>query len=215
MRGLLLFLCVLLSACQHTSPIQKGQPDQPSQWFSSKQGLVDKYDHQKSLQLWRYTAKVGVSTQSLNEQASLVWRLHDQSNAVSLFGPLGMGAVKIEFDRFGVQVSDSRGVIHRDSSAQELLTRLIGWPLPVEALSFWLFALPEPQSLFEYRLNTEGQVAEIIQLGWQIEFSDYREFDGEAMPRKIIAKKKFMQAELGQVTVRLITKGWRFGVEND
>ena len=71
------------------------------------------YQSYDSLPVWRYSAKVGISTPVAREQANLVWQFADQSNQVRLFGPLGVGAIKIEFDQYGVVLSDNRSVLHR------------------------------------------------------------------------------------------------------
>lgn len=210
-----LLLSMLLVACQHTPPTQSKAPQQAEPWLRDNSAFQNNYRDFQSRALWRYSAKIGLRTNALNEQASLVWRLHDQSNTVRLFGPLGMGAVRIEFDDFGVQISDSGGVLHRGTNAQKLLTRIVGWPLPVEAMSYWLFALPDPRKAFEYRLNDQGYISTMNQLGWNIDFSDYRDYQGKVLPRKILANKRFADEHLGQVSVRLITKDWQFGAEDE
>lgn len=159
---------------------------------------------------WRYAAKVGLTTDTLREQANLVWQYADQHNDIRLFGPLGVGAIKIQFDRAEVTLSDNKGVLHRGNSAQELLTDIVGWPLPIDALSHWLFVRPDPTLPYQYRLNDEGQIASIRQLGWQIDYSNYRDYDSQLLPRKLSAFKQFASSEQGAVTVKLVTKSWQW-----
>ncbi|MEM7360801.1 MAG: lipoprotein insertase outer membrane protein LolB [Pseudomonadota bacterium] len=208
--------CVLmLSACasipQTSEPIGPPEPAagnvEPG-WLSQSEPFV--VNRQLSEVDWRYSAKVGLTTDSLREQANLVWQYADQKNSIRLFGPLGVGAIKIEFDEAGVQLSDNKGVLHRGSSAQQLLTDIVGWPLPIDALSHWLFVQPDLALPYQYRLNEEGQVASIRQLGWQIDYSNYRQYDDQFLPRKLSAYKQFASSEQGAVSVKLITKSWQW-----
>jgi len=213
---LLLLASLLISACTSGPSVNSGSgpsaakvliPDagwqQGSEYFFENQYLLADSPE------WQYSAKVGLSTNSIRESANLVWRFSDQSNSVRLFGPLGAGAVKLEFDQYGVVLSDNKGVVHRGSSAEALLTEIIGWPLPVAALSKWLFVKPDLDLPFQYQLNELGQVVAIRQLGWQIDYSAYRDYQGQQMPRKLTATKNFSSDELGLVTVKLVTKSWQ------
>ena len=155
---------------------------------------------------WHYAGKVSVATESMREQASLDWHYHDQSNQMRLFGPLGVGAVKLNYDRYGVMLSDNKGVVHRGDSAEQLLSDIIGWPIPVNALSSWIFVIPSASNPFRYQVDNQGRVTVIEQLGWRIEYRDYREFSGFFMPSKIFASK--LADAANKVEVRLVTRNW-------
>lgn len=211
-KSVLLLLIAFGSACQHgtgTGSAAYGQSDAVDVWRSDK-GYFRHADHARTaLNQWRYSAKVGLRSANLKEQANLVWRFGDQSHDVRLFGPLGVGAIKLEFDDYGVQLSDAKGLLYKGISAEHLLTEIVGWPLPIDALSHWLFLLPAPSHSYHYQLNELGQLASIRQLGWQIDFTAYRDYDGEMLPRTITAAKQFSDLKLGSVTVKLVTKSWQ------
>ena len=203
-KGVLLLLLAFLTACQHGFK----PASETDSWLSDK-AYFSQFDQTRAaLKQWRYSAKVGLRSASLKEQANLIWRYGDQSHDVRLFGPLGVGAIKLEFDDYGVQLSDSKGVLYQGTSAEHLLTEIVGWPLPIDALSHWLFLLPSPSHPFQYQLNAQGQLASIRQLGWQINFAAYRDYQGEILPRTIIATKQFSDTSLDNVTVKLVTKSW-------
>ena len=61
---------------------------------------------------WRYSAKVGLTTPEVKEQANLIWEFRDQANNIRLFGPLGYGADKLQFDEYGCVVRpEGRAII--------------------------------------------------------------------------------------------------------
>jgi len=121
-------------------------------------------------------------------------------------------------------LSDNKGVLHRGSNAEELLTRVVGWPIPVDALSHWLFALPYSDQPYRFQLDEEGHVAVLEQQGWSIEYSHYKDYgfsdtgseqlthsdssEKRKLPRKLIATKQL--ADQQQIVVRLNTKSWKW-----
>ena len=162
---------------------------------------------------WRYSAKVGVSTPQAKEQANLVWEFRDQANDIRLFGPLGVGAIKLQFDDYGVALSDNKGLLHRGDNAEELLTRIVGWPIPIDALGSWIFVMPANDSVFRYQLDENQQLKLLEQQGWAIEYSAYKDYNGRLMPRKIVATKLLANDSSDQIdnkiVVKLITKSWK------
>ena len=211
-KAVFLLVLAVISACQHGVRSDSDLDDQTAThgtWQSDEDYFTQLDQTRAALNQWRYSAKVGLRSANLREQANLVWRFGDQSHDVRLFGPLGVGAIKLEFDDYGVQLSDAKGLLYQGTSAEHLLTEIVGWPLPIDALSYWLFLLPAPNHPYQYQLNGQGQLASIRQLGWQIDFAAYRDYQGEMLPRSIIAAKQFSDIKLGNVTVKLITKSWQ------
>jgi outer membrane lipoprotein LolB len=212
LRVLTLLSLIFLSACQ-TWPSSKSVVEADQYWHQDSVYFDSARARVEQLQQWRYTAKVGITTPTVREVANIVWSIEDQANDVRLFGPLGIGAVSLQFDQYGAALSDNGGLIHRGGSAQSLLTKIVGWPIPIDALSSWLHVLPKPGSVYRYRLNEIGtEVTQLDQLGWQIQYSSYRlygEGDSAALlPRKIVATKVLPNQE--KMVVKLVTKSWAF-----
>lgn len=192
-------------------------------WLDKPGYFSERLQQAQQRTAWRYSAKVGLNTPQVKEQANLVWEFRDQANSIRLFGPLGMGAIKLQFDDHGVVLSDNKGLVHRGNSAEELLTRIVGWPIPVDALRSWMFVLPTKDAAYRYALDDDKHVQYLEQLGWVIEYSSYKDYGGEFMPRKIVATKilpnesanannstsKNLDSSDGKkVVVKLITKSW-------
>lgn len=205
--GLWIALTLGLSACSTLPELAADKPTKP--WLNDPQVFQLPMALFSSMPQWQYQAKVGVKTPLANEQASLVWRHNDQAHEVRLFGPLGAGAIRIHFDAYGVVLSDNSGVVHRGKSAEALLTKIVGWPIPIDALTDWLFAMPNPEHAYRYQLNATGEVSSLEQLGWTIQFSDYRPYHEQlSLPRKLVAVKQLPEGE--RVVVRLVTKAWEW-----
>jgi len=145
---------------------------------------------------------------NVREAANLVWRYDDQANNVRLFGPLGLGAILLHFDQYGVELSDNQGILHRGDSAEALLTEIVGWPIPIDALSRWLFVLPMTDSVYRYQVDADNHIAVLQQLGWEIEYSAYKTYLDKVLPRKIVATKPLANGQ--EVVVKLISKNWQW-----
>ncbi len=203
--GLYSIIIIWLSACQHhkvDDTVQQTEWKSDIGYFNARQSTL-----KDNLLYWRYSAKVGVTTDSVREQANMVWQHQYLANNIRLYGPLGAGQVQLEFDQQNAKLSDNKGIVHQGSDAEALLQDIIGWPVPISALSYWLFVLPEPNAVFEYALDDMGNVSQIRQLGWNISFFDYRDYQGITLPRKITATRNGF-ANSSQVRVKLITKQW-------
>ena len=211
-KVLLILLIMVLSACQPKKIIIEDDSEiRP--WRSDKQIFSLNQSLNELNHAWEYHAKIGLKTNSGNEQAKLIWKYAKQNNKLRLFGPLGMGTIKLNFDQFGAQLVDNKGNIHKGWNAEVLLNDIVGWPLPIDALAQWLFMLPDHEFAYQYRLNADGQLESIRQLGWQIDYKDYRFYAGQLLPRKITAFMQSDNTDLGKVTVKLITKSWQLGVD--
>jgi len=202
-------VCVLafLTACETVPKPSKTSP--APIWLTEAKPFTESLAQLQATPAWRYSAKVGIRTPETREQANVVWQFADQSNNVRLFGPLGAGAVRLQFDQYGVVLSDNKGVLHRGDSAEELLSRIVGWPIPLEALTYWLFALPDPDKVYRYQQNESGHLSVLEQQGWLIAYSGYKEAGlGKLLPRKVVATKSVTPSS--QVEVKLISKGWEW-----
>lgn len=205
---------VFISACQHQ--LKPSEPE-PGVWLSDAAYFTEHSARRSQVQSWRYAAKIGLTTPMLREQANLVWQYNQTletapDNEVRLFGPLGVGAVRMQFDENGAVLFDQKGRAHYGDSAEQLLNRIVGWPIPVDALSAWLFSMPSSAAPFRYQLGEDQHLAILEQLGWRIEYSAYRDYSGEFMPRKIIASRVLLAGESekgGTIIVKLITKSMK------
>lgn len=203
-RASLLFVFGLLAACQ-TIPDSVPRLEQ---WLTDPSHFSD-FELPSQ---WLYQAKVGIKVDGKAEQANLNWQRDAANNSqVRLFGPLGAGAVRLEFNPYSAQLTDNKGKVYRGVSAEQLLSDIVGWPLPFAALQAWAFGQPATDAAFDYQLDELGQLAVLRQKGWQIEYRDWRDYQGTLLPRRITASAH--SAKTGQFTevqVKLITRSWQW-----
>lgn len=206
-RLLTVAVSLVLSACpsvKHNEVLRDG-------WQNDLKVFADRQAWHDGVSAWKLTAKIGISTPEVKESANLVWQVNGESNIMRLFGPLGVGSIRVEFDPNGVTLTDARGRIHQGRSAEVLLSRITGWPIPIDALKYWLFVVPEPESAVQYLMDDDTVVA-IDQRGWQIAYSKFGEPNewAPSLPRKIVASKTALYGDIEETArVRLIIKSWK------
>ena len=194
LRHFILCLCaVLLSACA-------GQ--QPKPPTAAEQSVTQ-------LQQWSIKGKLGVRSPTENGSANLNWQQQSAPNyRIHLSGPLGAGATVISGTSGGVSLQrGNEPPMHARNPAQ-LTMQMLGWPLPVDEMFYWVRGLAAPGSAAQgEQHNAQGQLVSLRQSGWQLNFSGYENRGPYVLPTRIKAQTN--QAA-GPVKVTLVIKEWLF-----
>lgn len=169
-RLALLSLLLLLTACQ--SRLASGPlPDSVEQ-----------------LTRWQLSARLGYRVDGDGGSAGLLWQQQDEQGELRLSGPIGFGSAELRWSPAGAELDTGQQRWQADSS-MELAARLTGLLLPMEALTFWVRGLPWPDAPATAHRNADGQLVSLSQLGWQLAFSDYQQYQGLALPSRIRASR--------------------------
>ena len=159
--------------------------------------------HAASITSWNLSAKVALRWRGGAESASLTWVQRDGQSEVDLSGPFGAGAVRISHDNNVLQVE--RGGERRvyDSSTPATLAAATGWPIPVDALRYWLRGLPDPGQALDGLLLEQGRAREIHQGGWVVTYADYTAAAAGTLPSRL----ELTRAADG-ISLRLVNGRW-------
>ena len=159
-------------------------------------------DRQQLLDQWHLEAKLGYRATADSGSALVDWRQRQRHFEVHLSGPFGAYATRISGEPERVVMR--RGDEEQWATSSERLTRqLLGLPLSVEALTYWVRGIPAPTEPVAGRThNDSGTLATLSQAGWELEFSRYTATDGWLLPRKISGRH-------GELSFKLIIKKWK------
>lgn len=167
---------------------------------------------------WEVKGKLGVKTHKRGGQANMLWKRESEDHDINLYGPLGGGRVVLTRTAEGATLRDSKKQTYHAQSAEELLYRVAGWRVPFGAMRYWVLGMPMPGEQYAESIDEWGRLKSLRQSGWEIEFAEYRVFDGRELPRKftmtalpgtlLIADDQLGESD--QVRVRVIIKRWRF-----
>jgi outer membrane lipoprotein LolB len=193
-----LVLLASLSAC--TSSVVRYEPVLNVNWQQQQKLLSE-------LQNWTIKGRISVQTEYEGGQLDYIWQQHNQNDYdIRLQAPMGAGTTLISAREQGVSLKTSSGDELFDADVDKLISKLNGWPLPVNGLRYWVKGMPAPGSDYNVsKWNEQGLAEVMLQDGWRIEFKKYKDIKGFVLPGKL-----FINRQKGEeVDVRLIIRQWQ------
>ncbi|WP_269617827.1 lipoprotein insertase outer membrane protein LolB [Zhongshania sp. BJYM1] len=150
-------------------------------------------------EIWQLQGKIGLWYGDKQESATIDWsQCSAERVRIRLSGPLGAGGIELSADQTGAMLIQNGETTHAQSI--EELASQAEWPLPVDALRFWVRGRPTPTEKLEGRVNTNGQLEELAQIGWKITYRYRTPF--HQLPNKI-------SAESANTRLTLIISDWQ------
>ncbi|HEY8052085.1 MAG: lipoprotein insertase outer membrane protein LolB [Steroidobacterales bacterium] len=144
---------------------------------------------------------IAVADQGVN--ANLQWTQAGASTQVTLEGPLGVGAVRINAtgNRLAIVTADGQR-LDNDAAHAELANRL-GFDPPLQRLRFWIQGVPDPATPATETIEPGQQrLQALAQDGWSILYMAYTQVGNEWLPQRLTVQRD-------AVRVRLLVDGWR------
>jgi outer membrane lipoprotein LolB len=195
-RALLLLLAALssLTGCVTTPPVT---------------GPVDERHLERAaalaeIQRWSLEGRLAVSDGEDGGSGTLVWQQAPEWTRMVFHGALGRGAWRLSVDPGAAKLELADGRNYRAESVDALVQRELGWRIPVSDLSFWVRGLEAPGPVEGRRLDADGNLVELSQRGWLVEYGRYRDTGGISLPSKMTARR-------ADRSVKLAVRKWSLG----
>ncbi len=182
-------LVLLLGACATPPPLPPGATT-----------FEDHRSQLMALEHWSFSGRVAIKTATSADSASLKWRQRGDDLEMTLAGPVGIKEATLTR-------RDGQLALLRNGERQPLdpyddpLATEFGWSLPLAYLPFWLRGLPAPDIPVAQRELSDGRLSQLSQAGWDLEYTEYQDVNGRALPRRI----RFSRAE---VSGKILLKEW-------
>ena len=175
----------------------------------------DVMEHQRQVQSisdWQLAGKLGIRAPNDSGSASLKWVQKVANYQIKLSGPLGQKSMIITGTPAKVRLEQTGEPIQEAKTAEALIKKTAGWNLPVTQLAYWVRGVPAPKlRITQLTQNDTGLIAQLIQGGWRINYSSYRDhtFNGAnlPLPGKITAEYK-------DIRLTLIIRDWQLGAQD-
>jgi len=150
---------------------------------------------------FRMTGKMSFSDGQEGGSGQVEWQQNGDALTLILKAPLSKRSWTLTESTQGAKLVSSRGDEVYADSASRLISNEVGWPVPWDALKLWLVGkmTEEGQSYIE----PEKQTVMTQDLGWEIKYSNMKEYNSEYLPHKIIARK-------GDYSIKLSVKVWQW-----
>jgi outer membrane lipoprotein LolB len=113
------------------------------------------------------------STESL--AANFQWRHKADHDELELISPLGQTIALLTGDGTSVRLQAADGRVLTADNWRALTERGLGWPLPVEGLTYWLQGSARGGAPFTAEPGEDGRPSVLRQDGWTIVYQAYAE----------------------------------------
>jgi outer membrane lipoprotein LolB len=187
--SLSLLLLMLLSACTTMRPVDVDLKARVNLYETKSDQLARFSD-------WNMVGRLGVSNSEDGGSGHFSWRQNSSDSQMDFHGALGRGAWRLEADEEGAELKLADGTIHLADSIDQLVRVQVGWEIPVDKLSWWVRGLVAPGEYQERLIDEQGNLDELVQDGWAIEYGRYRVFGGISLPVKLVARQADWKVKL-------------------
>lgn len=150
----------------------------------------------QSIKQWDIQGVIGIKSDQQNFSAHYYWIQQGDNYTISLYGPLGVGAIKLQGNQHTVTLTSSDGKQYQASNPEQLMQDNVGWSLPVSDLTYWIRALPSPNLAHHETLDIYNRLTSLDQEGWHINYEQYQPTPGGDLPKKLSLKQTDIETNI-------------------
>jgi outer membrane lipoprotein LolB len=187
--SLSLLLVVVLPACSSVQPVDVDDPGR-MRLYETRSEQLARFSN------WNMVGRLAVSNSDDGGSGRFSWRKYAGDSQMDFHGALGRGAWRLVADSGGAELELADGTVHRADSIDQLVRTQVGWDIPVDSLSWWVRGLVAPGEYQERLIDDEGNLSELLQGGWTIEFGRYGTVKGISLPVKLTARQADWKVKL-------------------
>jgi outer membrane lipoprotein LolB len=156
----------------------------------------------QSIREFAFDGRVALAAGTQGLSAGLHWQQMGDDAALTLRGPLGLGALQIEYDATSLRVTGSDGVQRSGATAEALMHDTLGFAPPLASLRYWLLGCSDPASAAEETLDDTQRLQTLRQQGWQIEYQSYQRVQQRWLPQRVNVQRD-------ERRLKLVIERWR------
>lgn len=188
----------LLAGCA-TAPVREGPAAvEPAQALARQQARQAQLEE---IPDWSMQGRIALSVGDRGGSGRLDWKQQGQTFRVSLAAPVTRQSWTLSTGAEGAILDGLEGGPRAGPQADALLLHATGWPIPVEAMAWWVRGLAAPGGAMEF--GADGRPRRLVAEGWTVDFQEWQPAAAPwpEMPRRI-------QVARDGARVRLVVDGW-------
>jgi len=192
----LVLLVLALSACTGVAvkePVAEGKAI-----YLQRAGKISE------IRTWSLAGKISLDDGEQGGSGRLRWDVSPDSSELDFHGAMGRGAWHLHIGPDFAVLTEANGTEQTATSVDDLVHQRIGWPLPVDALQWWVRGLRAPGAITDEQYDAQGLLIHLEQFGWNIDINRYKVFAGQEMPIRLDARR-------GEYRVKMAIGRWQLG----
>ena len=196
----LFFLVLTLNAC---TSVSVKDPD-----FVNKEIYEDRTSQLNATGVWGLVGKISLDDGDEGGSGRLQWSVEPGHSELDFHGAMGRGAWHLQIGQDGVLLKMADGTEQAADDVNDLIQDRMGWPIPLDALQWWVRGLVAPGVIESETYGSEGLLTSLRQFGWDVDFKRYASVDGVELPVRLNATND-------NYRVKLAISRWRMNVNHD
>jgi len=149
-----------------------------------------------AIEEWGFTGKISLDDGDQGGSGKLQWYVIADSSELDFHGALGRGAWNLHIDPDRAILKEANGEQQTAARVNDLIQERIGWPLPVDALQWWVRGLAAPGVVDAEQFDSDGLLLHLSQFGWSIDINRYNTFAGLQLPARLNARRDNFRVKL-------------------
>jgi outer membrane lipoprotein LolB len=141
---------------------------------------------------WAFEGRLSLTRDDTRVAGLASWQHAPERDALQLRSPLGQTVATLVRDQHGVTLDTGDAAPLTAPDAETLTQRVLGLPLPLSGLVWWVRGEPDPARAAEHQRDATG-ITQIRQDGWVI---DYAARFADGLPKKLDASRDGLRLRL-------------------
>ena len=175
----LIFLLIALNACTGTQ-LKEPVPGASTAYQHRAENIASFHE-------WSFVGKLSLDDGEQGGSGRLQWEVTPGKSNLDFHGAMGRGAWHLQITPEGAILKEADGSEHTAAGVNELIQDRMGWPIPVDALQWWVRGLAAPGAIEAEVFDQDGLLLSLEQFGWSVDFNRYDSVAGVAMPVRLDA----------------------------
>ncbi len=172
--SLLLMILLLLTGC--ATPLKDSGQSLGHSWQQRQTSLAQ-------VENWQITGKLGIFTPQGRHFINLFWRQRGDDFSLTFTTALGISMLELRQENGHVWLKDDKGEEFTGTNAEQLITRLTGWHIPLAQLPQWIKGLPGEA---QYTLDPDNRLTSLTLNSagsqWHLSYQGYHQQQGMELP---------------------------------
>ena len=174
----------------------------------SKAAYLERASRLDAIPEWGLVGKISLDDGDHGGSGRLQWDVRSDSSELDFHGAMGRGAWHLQIGPDGAILKEANGTEQTASGVNDLIQDRMGWPIPVDALQWWVRGLAAPGAIEDKKLDPEGLLISLEQFGWSVVFNRYDSVAGVVLPKRLNATRD-------NYRVKLAVSRWHMNKSHD